>query len=74
MAGIIQDEDRASVSKVPILGDIPLLGRLFRSSSNSRRRSELVVMVTPQILNDSDQSTYGYNYQPGPDASELLKR
>jgi type IV pilus assembly protein PilQ len=74
MAGIIQDQDRVSISKVPILGDIPLLGRLFRRTENNRQRSELVVLITPQILNDSDQSTYGYNYTPSLDAAELLRR
>jgi type IV pilus assembly protein PilQ len=56
------------------LGDIPLLGRLFRRTNNSKERSELVVLITPQILNDSDQSTYGYNYTPGEEAQKLLKR
>lgn len=74
LTGIIQDQDRVSVSKVPILGDIPLLGRLFRRESNSRQRTELVVLVTPQILDDSDQSTAGYPYTPGKEAQELLDR
>ncbi len=74
MAGIIQDQDRVDVTKVPILGDIPLLGRLFRRTNNTKQRSELVVLITPQILNDSDQSTYGYNYTPSPEAQNLIKR
>jgi type IV pilus assembly protein PilQ len=74
LTGIIQDQDRVSVSKVPILGDIPLLGRLFRRETNSRQRTELVVLVTPQILDDSDQSTAGYPYTPGKEAQELLDR
>lgn len=72
MTGIIQDQDRVSVSKVPILGDIPLLGRLFRRENNSRQRSELVVLITPQILDDSDQTTYGYRYTPGEESQKLL--
>lgn len=72
MTGIIQDQDRVSVSKVPILGDIPLLGRLFRRESNSRQRSELVVLITPQILDDSDQTTVGYRYTPGEESQKLL--
>lgn len=72
MTGIIQDQDRVSVSKVPILGDIPLLGRLFRRENNSRQRSELVVLITPQILDDSDQTTVGYRYTPGEESQKLL--
>ncbi|MGB7414910.1 MAG: AMIN domain-containing protein [Thermosynechococcaceae cyanobacterium] len=74
MAGIIQDQDRVDVTKVPILGDIPLLGQLFRRTNNSKQRSELVVLITPQIVNDSDESTYGYNYTPGTEAQNLIRR
>lgn len=74
LTGIIQDQDRVSVSKVPILGDIPLLGRLFRREQKVNTRREVVVAVTPQILNDTDQpSLPGYEYRPGPDTQKLLK-
>ena len=73
LSGIIRDSDRSEVSKVPILGDIPLLGRLFRRESKSRVRSELVVLVTPQILDDSDQSTYGYQYSPSAGIAPLIR-
>ena len=38
--------------KVPILGDVPLLGSLFRSNATQKRKSELVILVTPKILKD----------------------
>lgn len=74
LSGIIQDTDKTTISKVPILGDIPLLGLLFRKEAGERRRSELVVMVTPKIMDDSDQATVGYQYSPSPDAQNLLKK
>jgi type IV pilus assembly protein PilQ len=74
MTGIIQDTDRTTVSKVPILGDIPLLGRLFRRESGERSRKELVVLVTPRVLDDSDQAAGGYQYSPSPDAQKLLDK
>jgi type IV pilus assembly protein PilQ len=74
MTGIIQDSDRHTVSKVPILGDIPLLGRLFRRELGERSRKELVVLVTPRVLDDSDQATGGYQYSPSPDAQKLLDK
>jgi type IV pilus assembly protein PilQ len=74
LTGIIQDSDTSSVDKVPILGDIPLLGRLFRRDVKSRIRNELVVIVTPKILNDSDQSSFGYQYNPSPETEKLLNR
>jgi type IV pilus assembly protein PilQ len=74
LSGIIQEQDRNTVSKVPILGDIPILGALFRSSNRSTERQELIVLLTPQILDDSDQSVYGYSYTPGEDVQLLLEQ
>ncbi len=65
LSGIIQDSDRFTVTKIPILGDIPLLGRLFRRESNSKERKELVVLVTPKIVDDSQSSNFGYQHTPG---------
>lgn len=73
LTGIIQEQDRISVSKVPILGDIPLLGRLFRREEKISERREVVVLVTPQILDDSDQSQFGYEYRPSPETQKLIK-
>jgi type IV pilus assembly protein PilQ len=64
MTGVISDFDRAEVSKWPILGDIPLIGSLFRSSGSRREKRELVIMVTPKIVNDQEGGVYGYGYQP----------
>jgi type IV pilus assembly protein PilQ len=74
LGGIIRDTDRKSVRKVPILGDIPLLGRLFRQEEGTKRRTELFVIVTPQVMDDSDQSTIGYQYSPSPEAQKLLNK
>jgi type IV pilus assembly protein PilQ len=74
LTGIIQDTDRVLVSKVPILGDIPLLGRLFRKESGEKSRKELVVMVTPRVMDDSQDNNVGYQYSPGADAQQLLNK
>jgi type IV pilus assembly protein PilQ len=74
LTGIIQDTDRRTVSKVPILGDIPLLGQLFRRETGEKSRQELVVIVTPRILDDSQESGFGYQYNPGADAQQLLNK
>ena len=52
LTGVLQDSDTVTASKVPILGDIPILGSLFRSNSTQKRKSELIILVTPQILED----------------------
>ena len=73
LAGVISDEDRQAVIKWPILGDIPFIGQFFRSSSNARQKNELVILVTPRIIKDTDGGSYGYGYQPaGVDSRRLL--
>ncbi len=74
LSGIIQESDRTSVSKLPILGDIPLLGALFRQTTRQNERREVIVLLTPQIMDDSERSAYGYNYNPSPQVREMLER
>lgn len=74
LSGIIQDSDRAEVTKVPILGDIPILGALFRRTQRTNQRQEVVVLLTPQIIDDSDTSTFGYRYVPSRDVQQILER
>jgi type II secretory pathway component GspD/PulD (secretin) len=50
IGGLRQEEERRIRTKVPILGDIPLLGALFRSSATSVNRTDLVIFVTPRVL------------------------
>jgi type IV pilus assembly protein PilQ len=65
MTGVISELDRQVVTKWPILGDIPLIGQFFRSTSGRKEKRELVIMVTPRIVNDEQGGVYGYGYQPG---------
>ncbi|QHG15943.1 type IV pilus secretin family protein [Nostoc sp. ATCC 53789] len=74
LSGIIQDQDRTSISKIPILGDLPLIGALFRSTNRSNQRNEVIVLLTPQIMDDSENSSYGYNYNPSPEVRQILER
>lgn len=64
LTGVISDGDSQLVRKWPILGDIPLIGQFFRSTSGQRSKRELVILVTPRIINDTEGGTYGYGYRP----------
>lgn len=74
LSGIIQETDRTTVTKVPILGDIPILGALFRSTNRQNGRQEVIALVTPRILDDSDFSNFGYRYVPTREVQEILQR
>ena len=76
MTGVLNTTDKETVKKFPILGDIPLIGQLFRNTASSKETNELVIMVTPQILKGSDQ-TFQNNeniYEPNTnEISSILK-
>lgn len=50
IGGLISEEDRSTVSKVPLLGDIPLLGRLFSSNDLSKVKTDILLYITPHIV------------------------
>jgi type IV pilus assembly protein PilQ len=52
LGGVIREVDRNLVQKIPILGDLPILGSLFRTTSAQNERREVALMVTPHILKD----------------------
>jgi general secretion pathway protein D len=54
LGGLAQDDVRNDTTKVPLLGDIPGLGHLFRSSSKSQSKNNLLVFITPTIVVDDD--------------------
>jgi pilus assembly protein CpaC len=56
IAGLLNEDVTETINKFPILGDIPILGALFRSSSFKRKETELVVIVTPHLVKPIDMS------------------
>jgi general secretion pathway protein D len=50
LAGLINDEDRRTASRVPGLGELPVLGRLFSSTSDSVAKTEIMLLITPRLL------------------------
>jgi pilus assembly protein CpaC len=50
IAGLLQDDFRDNTSSIPWLGDVPVLGALFRSASYQRNQSELVIIITPHLV------------------------
>lgn len=54
LGGLMQDNYQVSNSKVPLLGDIPWIGQLFRSENKTRQKTNLMVFLRPVIINDHD--------------------
>jgi len=66
LGGLLDDNERRTIQKVPFLGDIPILGELFRSRGKSRVKTNLMVFIRPTILKDPNDARrfssarYGY--------------
>lgn len=56
IAGLIKESEKQNVTKVPVLGDLPLVGVFFRSSDTRKSKEELVIMITPHIVYSEDQA------------------
>ena len=73
LTGVISDSDTKAITKWPILGDIPFIGQFFRSSGGSRSKNELVILVTPRIIDDTQGGNFGYGYRPSlPAARQIM--
>lgn len=53
IGGLIQDTEDTTIQKVPFLGDIPGLGWLFKTNSKSRKKTNLMILLTPQVVKDA---------------------
>jgi general secretion pathway protein D len=56
LGGLIQDQDRTNKTQVPVLGDIPLLGNLFKVKTNTKIRTELLILITPRVVRDAQEA------------------
>ncbi|MHC4415336.1 MAG: secretin N-terminal domain-containing protein [Planctomycetota bacterium] len=61
ISGILRDLESKVERKVPLLGDIPLLGELFKSRENTTSRTELLAFVTPLVVDNPDQNDANFN-------------
>ncbi|MFG6489835.1 secretin N-terminal domain-containing protein [Roseateles sp. BYS78W] len=81
LAGLINDEDRKSISGVPYASETPLLGRLFGVHTDTRKKTEIVLLITPHVLRnvslpDASQTILpsGFDANPGAEGVRLRPR
>lgn len=65
LGGLISNEDRSSSNRIPGLGDLPLLGRLFSSQKDDWQNTELVLAVTPHIIHNNSESKFNTTIASG---------
>ena len=56
IAGMIQEHETKTVSKVPVLGDIPVIGTVFRNTVSGKTKSEMMILLTPKIITDNEDA------------------
>ena len=70
LAGLISDEDRRAANKIPYLGDLPTLGRLFSSNTDQRVKTEIIMLLTPRVVrNFARPDTVAAEFPSGTDAN-----
>jgi Flp pilus assembly secretin CpaC len=69
LSGPVRDERSTAYAEVPVLGQLPLFGKLFRTTTVTTRRSELLVLITPHVVYDRDaREIVGHNPSGNPAA------
>jgi len=53
LGGVFEQETRTTTTKVPFLGDLPVVGYLFKRTNRSDLKTELLIFITPKIIKDS---------------------
>jgi pilus assembly protein CpaC len=66
IAGLLDNETTRNLTKIPILGDIPILGEFFKTRGTRDRRTELLVVVTPELVQATDAAPKVPTGEPGP--------
>jgi type II secretory pathway component GspD/PulD (secretin) len=56
LGGLFQEKTGHNIKQIPLLGDIPIVGQLFRSTDDNSKRTELIVLITPHIISDPEQA------------------
>jgi general secretion pathway protein D len=80
LAGLISDEERSSASKVPGLGDLPVIGHLFSNHNNNGNKTEIVLLITPHIIRNvirpdlSDEEFYAGSDGPVSEFSSPVRQ
>lgn len=74
IGGLINSEDAKIVSKIPLLGDLPIIGRFFRHTSNTRDKREVIILITPTLVSDDTPAPMSRRMKESYEAGERAAR
>jgi general secretion pathway protein D len=70
LAGLIQDDERLTANRLPLVGDLPVIGRLFSSNLDNRAKTEIVLLITPRVMRNLTRPDHVVaEYYSGTDAA-----
>ena len=74
IGGLLNSEDAKNVTKLPLLGDIPILGNLFKYSNTTHKKSEILILITPRVVDEGTPVRMGKKMkQAYEDSSKQVK-
>ncbi len=74
IGGLLNSEDSKTISKIPLLGDLPIIGQFFRHTSKTRDNRELVILITPTVVSDDTPTPMSQEMKKGYEYSERIAR
>ncbi len=74
IGGLLNSEDSKTISKIPLLGDIPIIGQFFRHTSNTRDKRELVILITPTLVADDTPAPMSQRLKKSYEIAERMAR
>ncbi len=74
IGGLLNSEDAKTVSKIPLLGDIPIIGQFFRHTSTTRDKRELVILITPTLVADDTPAPMSQRLKKSYEIAERMAR
>ena len=74
IGGLLNSEDSKTVSKIPLLGDLPIIGQFFRHTSKTRDNRELLILITPTLVSEDTEQPMSQQMKQGYEVSQRMIR
>ena len=74
IGGLLNSEDSKTISKIPLLGDLPIIGQFFRHTSKTRDNRELLILITPTLVSEDTEQPMSQQMKQGYEVSQRMIR
>lgn len=74
IGGLLNSEDSKTLTKIPLLGDLPIIGQFFRHTSTTRDKRELMILITPTLVSDDSPTPMSQKFKKSYELAQRLAR